>query len=589
MSATTEVQRARHPELVAIQRNLDSVGESDKISSLEIEALRIAQFIASGVISNTDVVAALRNAADRIGLFARHRRDEIDHVIEMGLKGIPSVRYKRDGAPEITPEPPRPLMREVPSADPFPVDALGDVLAPAARGIHDRVQAPIAICGQSVLAAAALAVQGHADVLLPIGGGHAKPVSSYFVTVAATGERKTECDKLAGWAMRKREKAIRDKFDLNLPAYINDKAAWDKAREAAQKHAKGDRVRTKAALDALGPAPVAPLHPLLTCPDPTYEGMCKYLAIGQPSIGIFASEGGQFIGGHGMRDEAKLLTAAGLSAAWDGEPIKRLRGVDGTMILPGRRVAMHLMAQPNVADILFRDGLLADQGLLSRMLVTAPQSVAGTRLWHEERPETDRDLKRYGARLLDIFESPLPLSPGKSNELELRALVLSPDSRRLWVAFADHVEKAIALGGPLEAVKGIANKLPEHAARLAALLTLVSDICAAMIGVDEMRAGIALAEHYASEALRLFGTSRINAEVRLAQRLLDWLLHQWKEPAVSLPDIYQRGLNAIGDQATARRLAAILEDHGWIVKLPEGALVDGKRRREAWRILREAA
>ena len=51
-------------------------------------------------------------------------------------------------------EPPRPLMRELPPADPFPVDALGSVLAPVARAIHDRVSAPVAICGQSVLAAA---------------------------------------------------------------------------------------------------------------------------------------------------------------------------------------------------------------------------------------------------------------------------------------------------------------------------------------------------------------------------------------------------------------------------------------------------
>jgi hypothetical protein len=41
-------------------------------------------------------------------------------------------------------EPPRPLMRELPPADPFPVDALGPVLGSAARAIHDRVRAPLA-------------------------------------------------------------------------------------------------------------------------------------------------------------------------------------------------------------------------------------------------------------------------------------------------------------------------------------------------------------------------------------------------------------------------------------------------------------
>jgi hypothetical protein len=99
------------------------------------------------------------------------------------------VRAIVNTAPEVRPEPPRPLTRELPPADPFPVDALGDVLAPAARAIHDRVQAPAAICGQSVLAAATLAVQAHADLTLPIGGGRARPISNFFASVAATGER----------------------------------------------------------------------------------------------------------------------------------------------------------------------------------------------------------------------------------------------------------------------------------------------------------------------------------------------------------------------------------------------------------------
>jgi hypothetical protein len=499
------------------------------------------------------------------------------------ISGAARARELVDGGEERKPEAPRPLMRELPPPDAFPIDALGDVLAPAARAIQDRVRAPLAICGQSVLAAANLATQAHVNVLLPIGSGQPKPVSTYFITVALSGERKSECDRQAGWPIRKREKEMRDTYDVELPGYINAKAAWDKAREAVIKRGKGDRAAIKNALDALGLPPVPPLEPLLTCPEPTYEGMCKHLAIGQPSIGIFASEGGQFIGGHGMRDESKLATAAGLSAAWDGDPIKRVRAGDGTMILPGRRLAMHLMAQPDVADILFRDPLLADQGLLSRLLVTAPASAAGSRMWREERSETDRDLKSYGARLLRILEEPLPLSAGKTNELEPRPLPLARESRRLWISFANHIERAIAQGGALEPVRGLANKLPEHAARLAAVLSVVTDLDVAAISADEMRAGICLAEHYAAEALRLFGAARTNAELLLAKRLLHWFQHQWKEPAISLPDIYQRSLNAIRDQAAARKL----EEHGWLVRIPGGTVVAGQRRQEAWRIVRE--
>ena len=232
-----------------------------------------------------------------------------------------------------------PAHRELPPADPFPVDALGTVLASAARAIHDRVRAPLAICGQSVLAAATLAVQGHANVALPM--GHAKPLSSFFVSVAATGERKTAADQEAAWPLRKREAMLRAAFPDEHRDYENAEAAWKKARDAAARKGKGDFARIKQMLDALGPAPLPPLQPILTCSEPTFEGLCKLLAVGWPSVGIFAAEGGQFVGGHGMADDAKLRTASGLSALWDGEPIKRVRALDGFTVLPGRRVAMH--------------------------------------------------------------------------------------------------------------------------------------------------------------------------------------------------------------------------------------------------------
>jgi hypothetical protein len=127
---------------------------------------------------------------------------------------------------------------------------------------------------------------------------------------------------------------------------------------------KEDRAKIKNALDALGLPPDSPLLPLLTCSEPTFEGLVKLFDRGQPSLGLFNDEGGQFIGGHGMSDDAKLRTITGLSRLWDGQVIDRVRGGDGVMVLPSRRLAMHLMVQPVVATKLFADGLLADQGFL---------------------------------------------------------------------------------------------------------------------------------------------------------------------------------------------------------------------------------
>jgi len=114
----------------------------------------------------------------------------------------------------------------------------------------------------------------------------------------------------------------------------------------------------------------------------------------------------------------------------------------------------------------------------------------------------------------------------------------------------------------------------------------VRDIDAGEIASAEMAAGEVLAQHYAAEALRLDGGCRISAELRIAQQALNWLLQHWGDLAISLPDLYQRGPAAIREAAAARKVVGILEDHGWLVRIAEGAVVASVRRREAWRVVR---
>lgn len=477
-------------------------------------------------------------------------------------------------------DPPEPLVRELPPATPYPVAALGDVLGPAAEAVEAVTRAPVAIAAQSVLAAAALCVQGHADVVLPT--EQARPTSVFFLTVAASGERKSACDHEALWPIRKREEALRAEYGGAIDGYENDRAAWESVRKKIV-NGKGDRASKKAALDDLGPSPVPPNHPMLTAPEPTLEGLHKMLAIGQPSVGVFSAEGGQFIGGHGMSDEAKLRTAAGFSCLWDGTPIQRVRAGDGASVLPGRRVSLHLMAQPDTCGAFLADRVLTDQGLLSRVLVTAPESTMGGRFWRDPPPEARRHLKRYGGRLLGILESPLPLSPGKSNELQPRALPLAPGARAKWIAYADHIEGHLGAGGHCEPIRGLANKLPEHAARLAGVLALVDRLDAPHVTPANMAQGIELAQHYAAEALRLHAAGVSNPMLLLAQRALAWCQSQ-PQGVVALAELYRCGPRAIRDAATARRVVEILADHGWLTEEPEGAEVNGTFRREVWRV-----
>src|SRR5215472_4687844 len=269
-------------------------------------------------------------------------------------------RHKKESAEQA--ESPRPLMREMPPPDPFPVEALGGILANAAIGIQDRTRAPIAICGQSVMATATLVTQAQADVRLPT--GQLRPLSNFFATVAVTGERKTAADAEAIWPIRKREEALRDQYGPARQEYENAKGAWECARNHAMKAGKGNAGAIKAALAQLGTPPNEPLLPFLAVTDPTIEGLVKVFAKGWPNLGVFSDEGGMFIGGHAMKEEARLRTATTLSKLWDGNPIDRIRSGESAQVLPGRRLAMHLMAQPNVAALLLGDGMLAEQGRL---------------------------------------------------------------------------------------------------------------------------------------------------------------------------------------------------------------------------------
>ena len=73
-------------------------------------------------------------------------------------------------------------------------------------------------------------------------------------------------------------------------------------------------------------------------------------------------------------------------------------------------------------------------------------------------------MKRYYARgCFEILEQPFPLAHELATSWLRSTVPLSAEAQRLWMAFHDHVEKRLGAGGELEPVRGLANKLPEHA------------------------------------------------------------------------------------------------------------------------------
>lgn len=439
------------------------------------------------------------------------------------------------------PEGPQPLVRHIPPGSPFPVNALGP-LSLAVQAVQGATQAPVAIPAASALAVASLAVQAFADVET-LGG--TSPLSLYLLTIAASGERKSSCEVRLMAALREHEKEEARAQREVLGRWQNDHALWKGEREQILSEAKGckgeKRVAAEVDLAALGLEPVAPATTERTVTEPTFEGLTKLFAIGQPSLGLFSDEGGQFLGGHAMNSENRQKTLAALNDLWQGNPIRRTRAGDGALTLFGRRLAVHLMVQPVVARAFMADPLAEGTGFLARFLISEPVSTIGTRL-HSKTRHDPAALEAFEARLRTILETRMPMNV-ETRELAPRVLPLAPEARALLVAFSDSIELEQAAGGTLAHITGAASKAAEHAARIAGVLTLWRDLQAPSVDARAMEDGIEIAQFYLSEASRLASNALVSVEIDQAETLRLWLLNKWQETEILQREVVQFGPN----------------------------------------------
>ena len=483
-----------------------------------------------------------------------------------------------------TPEGPQPLVREIAPGAAYPVHALGPLRA-AVEAVQGMTQAPVAIPAASALSVASLAVQGFADVET-LGG--TRPTSLFALTIARSGERKSACDAPLMTALRAHEREQAKAQREEMESWRNKHALWKGERDRILREAargKGEkRTAAQADLEALGPEPQAPPSTDRTVTEPTFEGLTKLFAHGQPSLGLFSDEGGQFLGGHAMNSENRQKTLAAFNDLWQANPIRRTRAGDGHATLYGRRLAVHLMAQPTVARAFMADPMAADTGFLPRFLICEPPSAIGTRMQANARRD-EVALASFAGRLRDILESHLPMDP-ETCELQPRTLQLAPEAHALLVAFSDAIEAAQAPGGDLAHITGTASKAAEQAGRIAGVLTLWRDLEATKVEARDMTDAIDLAQFYLTEASRLASAALVSAEIDRAEALRLWLLESWPHPESMVRDVVRLGPNALRESPKARAALGILEKHGWLVPMEAGTVVRGAARAEAWAIVK---
>ena len=120
------------------------------------------------------------------------------------------------------------------------------------------------------------------------------------------------------------------------------------------------------------------------------------------------------------------------------------------------------------------------------------------------------------------------------------------------------MERELAAEGPSSGIRGLRNKVPEMAVRIAGIL-------AGLDGQPEMRVevldqGIALAMFFLSEANRLYSASTTSPDIARSVKLLRWLVDR-KLSEISLRDIQTSGPNMLREAAKVRATVNTLVQH----------------------------
>ncbi len=445
------------------------------------------------------------------------------------------------------PRSPRPLIESNPLPQPYPVQALGGTLGPAVERMAEVIGVPQALAAQSVLAASALATQGHAGLQLD---GRHYPLSLYLITVAASGDRKTAADRCA-----------------LLPARQWEREQWQRYREQLARYRAAQRQVQRinpASPDPTNSVPLKaePSAPRLITTDPTIEALIKGLCHDLPSMGLFCDEGGQFLGSSTMNRDNRLKAITTLSSLWDGSPIDRARSMAGESLRAyDRRVSLHLMLQPYLAMQLLSDPLLQGQGILGRCLMTWPTSLAGQRSYQAVDLSKDAALKCYHHRLSTLFRQPWSLSP--DGALQLSPLTLSPLARRRWIDLHDAIEAQLGEFGELASVRSSGSKAADNLLRVAGILAVVEE--SSVVDVDHIQRASTLVGYYLTEIQRLTEQEPVCRIKEEADRLLRWLkVKEWKR--FSIRELNRNGPRfARKSSRHAAKLLVELIDHQWLI------------------------
>ncbi len=478
------------------------------------------------------------------------------------------------------------LRRQWPEAIPLappPIEAmpLGDlppVLREHVTAVATSHQVPTDLVLLADLSQAATVTQGVARVRAGVDWD--EELCLFCIGVAQSGERKSA-------VLREASKPVRDfeterQRDL-APLLAQERVLHDvraKRVESLKKKAAGaPPVDSKCAeADVLAAhrqlcESTPPSEFRLLADDVTPQALTSLLAE-HGALGLISAEGGFFETLAG-RYEQGMANIDVVLKAYDGESIRVDRIGREAQVVERPLLTIGLLVQPDVIETAARNRVFVGRGLISRLLLSWPESLVGRR---SMSPAAISDRARVGwlqalralvqLRFPDEKEGDFPhlLQVVPTCEIEL---LLSSEATEALMCFRTEVEPSIEpTSGRLASIASTASKGPGLAVRVAANLHLLEwgrDGLRKEIGCAHMRAGCDIVRVSLEHHLRLFGHLTETETLKKARVVLSWGSEtpgDWHSQSDILAKVRQRA----GAPTTARDLQAaldVLTDHGW--------------------------
>lgn len=436
-------------------------------------------------------------------------------VVRLGMydKQMAAISGAGRQADEVKPEP---LLPDLEPAAIYPVESLPPRMREAAEAIAEHVQAPLAITAQCVIGAAAHLAQ--ARVNAPhIHNPSGMPCSLFLLTLADSGDRKSECRRLAFKPIDEAEAEARTKHQQACDDIVSF-ADGLKGKERAQHLAEHP----------------LPADPRTQYSDATFERIAGDMIRGTPVATWDTDEGGQVLGGASLKADTRAATLGGLVKLFDNGSVERTRSLgnlEGSGFAYNRRLSVHLLAQAVTVAEALNDPLLRGQGFLPRYLFAAPDSLAGTRLLTPEQLErgayADPRLQRFWGRCEEIASSPQHVN-FETSEVTPPVLELAPAAVTVWLEFYNEVEREQSPLGRFANLRPFAGRAGEVARRLAAVYACFEG--QTEIDSECMRRAAAIVRYSLSEWARYTDGAAVNPKLRQAAELLDWIKGKgWSE------------------------------------------------------------